>query len=73
MGWPFLSCVMISSTRFLFLMKSDFPEKGLGFDIDGIRGRYGNTSLVRGSFINSGIPPLSGGIMEDYPAMRSQL
>ncbi len=48
-------------------------KKALDLSIDGIRGRYGNTSLVRGSFINSGIPPLSGGIMEDYPAMRSQL
>lgn len=48
-------------------------KKALDSSIDNIRCRYGNTSLVRGSFINSGIPSLSGGVIEDFPGMRSQL
>lgn len=48
-------------------------KKALDSSIDSIRSRYGKTCLIRGSFIHSGIPPLSGGIIENYPSMRSQL
>jgi DNA polymerase-4 len=41
--------------------------------IDGLRTLFGNASVVRGSFIGSGIPPLTGGVREDYPNMRSLL
>ncbi len=50
-----------------------YRKKSLDSSIDAIRLHYGNTSVVRGSFINSGIPPLTGGVIDDYPGMRSQL
>ncbi len=50
-----------------------YRTKSLDSSIDAIRLHYGNTSVVRGSFINSGIPPLTGGVIDDYPGMRSQL
>lgn len=50
-----------------------YRKKQLDSSIDAIRLHYGNTAVVRGSFINSGIPPLTGGVIDDYPGMRSQL
>ncbi len=50
-----------------------YQKKSLDSSIDSIRLHYGNTSVIRGSFINSGIPPLTGGVIDDYPGMRSQL
>ncbi|MGI6085945.1 MAG: DNA polymerase Y family protein [Acetivibrionales bacterium] len=50
-----------------------YKKKALDSSIDSIRLHYGDTSVVRGSFINSGIPPLTGGVTDDYPGMRSQL
>lgn len=42
--------------------------------IDDIRAKYGNTSIVRASFINSGIKPINGGVGEgEYPLMSSLL
>ena len=41
--------------------------------IDKIRICYGDSSIVRASFIHSGIPPLCGGVHEDYPMMSSLL
>jgi DNA polymerase-4 len=48
-------------------------KKALDSSIDAIRQHYGETSVIRGSFINSGIPPLTGGVAEDFPGMRSLL
>ncbi len=48
-------------------------KKALDSSIDAIRLHFGNTSVVRGSFIHSGIPPLTGGVVEDFPGMRSLL
>lgn len=50
-----------------------YQKKSLDSSIDSIRLHYGNTSVIRGSFINSGISPLTGGVIDDYPGMRSQL
>lgn len=50
-----------------------YKKKSLDSSIDSIRLHYGDTSVVRGSFINSGIPPLTGGVTDNYPGMRSQL
>lgn len=50
-----------------------YKKKALDSSIDAIRLNYGDTSVVRGSFINSGIPPLMGGVAEDFPNMRSIL
>jgi DNA polymerase-4 len=50
-----------------------YRKKSLDSSIDTIRLNYGKTSVVRGSFINSGIPPLTGGVIDDYPGMRSLL
>lgn len=49
-------------------------KRALDKTIDAIRNRYGDSSIVRSSFINSDIKPLSGGIGEDnYPMMGSIL
>lgn len=48
-------------------------KERLDLCIDGLRGLFGKYSLVRGSFIGSGIPPMTGGVREDYPNMRSLL
>jgi len=50
-----------------------YKKKALDSCIDAIRRHFGDTSVVRGSFINSGIPPLMGGVAEDFPSMRSIL
>jgi len=50
-----------------------YRKKSLDSSIDAIRLNYGKASVVRGSFINSGIPPLTGGVIDDYPGMRSLL
>lgn len=57
----------------IFEDEQTYQKKSLDSSIDAIRLHYGNTSVVRGSFINSGIPPLTGGVIDDYPGMRSQL
>lgn len=42
--------------------------------VDGIRIKYGSTSIIRSSFLHSGLSPLNGGIGEDsYPVMSSIL
>lgn len=42
--------------------------------IDRIRSKYGPHSIIRASFLNSSIAPLSGGMpVEDYPIMSSLL
>jgi DNA polymerase-4 len=50
-----------------------FRKKALDSSIDAIRRHYGGASVFRGSFVNSGIPPLTGGVAEDFPGMRSLL
>ncbi|QAA35083.1 DNA polymerase IV [Clostridium manihotivorum] len=49
-------------------------SKNLDKAIDGIRERFGDYSIVRGVFVNSGVKPLSGGVGEDeYTFMSSIL
>ncbi|PRR79005.1 hypothetical protein [Clostridium vincentii] len=51
-------------------------EKAQAIDkiIDDIRSRYGSNSILRSSFLHSGIKAMSGGIgEEDYPVMTSLL
>lgn len=50
-------------------------EKSLDRTIDKIRNKYGDTSVIRSSFLYSGIKPLTGGVImeEDYPMMSSLL
>lgn len=48
-------------------------KKALDLSIDAIRTNFGNNSVIRGSFVHSGIPPLSGGVAENFPGMRSLL
>ncbi|MGI6623703.1 MAG: DNA polymerase Y family protein [Acetivibrionales bacterium] len=57
----------------LFEETQIYKKKALDSSIDAIRLNYGDTSVVRGSFINSGIPPFMGGVAEDFPNMRSIL
>ena len=42
--------------------------------VDDIRNKYGNTAIIRSTFINSNVKPLNGGVGEaDYPMMGSIL
>ena len=50
-----------------------YKRSALDSSIDYIRSQFGNNAIVRGSFVQSGIPPLIGGVMEDFPGMRSLL
>lgn len=58
----------------LFDSKTLDKQKALDKTIDNIRKRYGNNSIIRSTFLNSGIKPINGGIgEEDYPMMGSIL
>lgn len=51
-------------------------EKNRSIDkaIDSIRSRYGTKSVIRGTFLHSGLSPITGGVeAEDYPFMSSNL
>ena len=54
----------------LFDTKTKEKLQQLDSSIDTIRKKYGKSSLIRASFLNSEIKPLSGGMpVEDYPIM----
>lgn len=60
----------------LSLLEGPDPGRSYRLDrtVDGIRARYGETSLIRGCFPGSNIAPLQGGVREgDYPMMSSWL
>lgn len=58
----------------MFDEKNIEKNRSLDKTLDTIRMRYGNDSIVRASFINSGFKPLMGGVgEEDYPLMSSIL
>ncbi len=58
----------------LFESKNTDKNKAIDKAVDKIRQRYGSTSVIRASFLHSGIKPLSGGIGEEsYPVMSSIL
>ena len=59
----------------LFDFEKTEKEKNLDLTIDLIRKKYGKNSIVRSSFINSGISPLIGGTgeEEEYPMMSNIL
>lgn len=47
-------------------------EEKLNKTIDEIRSKYGYNSIIRSSFLHSGIKPIIGGVMEEeYPMMSS--
>jgi DNA polymerase-4 len=55
----------------------DFNEKDILLDksIDHIRTKFGQDSVIRSSFLYSGIDPIIGGVVaeENYPMMSSYL
>jgi DNA polymerase IV len=58
----------------LFDCKRLDKQRALDKTIDNLRERYGNASVVRSTFLNSGIKPINGGNGEDdYPMMGSIL
>ena len=65
------------SDFFQFSMLDSFDyekDKKLNTAMDEIRMKYGSASVIRSCFLNSGLPPLSGGVGEDdYPLMSSIL
>jgi DNA polymerase-4 len=68
----------LSSNKEIQLNLFDFAQKekfkNLDASIDHIRNKYGSNSIIRASFLNSSIEPLSGGMpVEDYPIMSSLL
>ncbi|MEF9952038.1 MAG: DNA polymerase IV [Clostridium sp.] len=49
-------------------------EKALDTVIDSLRNKYGNSSVVRSSFINSGLKSMAGGVgEEDYPKIQNTM
>lgn len=58
----------------LFDCKRLDKQKALDKTIDSLRERYGNNSVIRSTFLYSGIKPINGGVgEEDYPMMGSIL
>lgn len=49
-------------------------NKKLDRAIDSIRERFGANAIIRSSYLNSGLSPMSGGVPEEnYPMMSSIL
>ncbi|RKD32948.1 DNA polymerase Y family protein [Thermohalobacter berrensis] len=66
------SCNITQMT--IFDKKDEIKIKKLDKAIDYIRERYGNRSIVRATFLHSGLEPMLGGFgAEDYPVMTSIL
>ena len=58
----------------LFDNKNIEKQRALDKTIDSIRNRYGSSSIIRSSLINSGLKSMTGGVGEsDYPVMSSIL
>lgn len=58
----------------LFAPRDLEKTKKLDQTMDELRKRFGNKTIMRGSFLNSGVKPMSGGIAEeDTPTMTSTL
>jgi len=58
----------------LFDEKNIDKIKALDRAMDSIRLKYGTTSVIRGVFLHSGLPPINGGIGEEsFPVMTSIL
>lgn len=57
----------------LFDEKQIEKTKALDRTIDEIREKFGDYSVVRGTFVNSGIKPLCGGVGEDDYAIMSSI
>ncbi|MEG2973779.1 MAG: DNA polymerase IV [Clostridium sp.] len=58
----------------LFDSLSSNKNKALDITIDAIRNKYGNTSLVRSAFINSGLKSIAGGVSDDdYPKIQTTM
>jgi len=62
-------CVQLS-----FFDGDNEKKRALDSAIDGIRKKYGSRSVVRSCFVNSGLKPVTGGVIEDdYQLMTSIL
>lgn len=48
-------------------------QKSLDSAMDRIRVKYGSGSVIRSSFLHSGLRPVTGGVIEDYQMMSSML
>lgn len=58
----------------LFEEKDNEKNRALDAAIDSIRMRFGSKSIIRATFLHSGIKPLTGGVGEgDFPSMSSIL
>lgn len=71
-----ISSLTSNSNTQLSLLDFDKDNKYTALDesIDKIRLKYGNTAIIRASFLHSGINPLNGGMPEEnYPIMSSLL
>lgn len=66
----------LCSNEFLQLSmfeKNREKQKRLDAAVDRIRMQYGSKAVVRSSFLNSGLKPVTGGVIEDYTMMSSIL
>ncbi|TGE31443.1 DNA polymerase IV [Desulfosporosinus sp. Sb-LF] len=71
-----VSELTINSFHQLALFEKDYEkQRAMDHAVDSIRGRFGNSSVFRSSFLNSGVRFSSGGTVDDeeYPMMSSQL
>lgn len=67
-----LSSTSVTQVSF-FDEKNLEKKKAIDKTIDSIRYRFGNNSIQRSCFINSGIKPMQGGLCDSYPVMSSIL
>lgn len=71
-----VSKLVPSQYRQLPLIEAEKTERQERLDqtIDKLRIKYGNKSIVRGSFLHTGVKPVMGGVgEEDYPMMSFEL
>jgi DNA polymerase-4 len=58
----------------IFHEKNYVRNLALDKTVDSIRMKYGSRAIIKSTFLNSGIKPLSGGVGEEsYPMMSSIL
>lgn len=74
-GFAFLSfCENDFVQLHLFDEKDAQKNRKLDAVIDTLRARFEPKTIIRGSFVNSGIKPMTGGVGEDeFPLMSSIL
>lgn len=61
------------SVQLSFFDGESEKKRALDKAVDGIRKKYGSRSVYRSCFVNSGLKPVTGGVIDDYKIMSSIL